>query len=441
MQDNLFSLKIIIHRVCLTKFAFKNDKGIIKQPGFQIKFVDFPYMIIMSRTSMHLSEFTDKQNLLNNKQEEVKAFGKGKSILLNAKYKDMVGYLDKYALVVQFKEFLKYNQFTVGKCLLNLDMFIQGIKYVITDDIERFKRNTFKLTDNENNCVGWFDMSISILQRPFSSITKQITKKLDSLQSQEKNDENKTKLNQQSSNNQQQQNGKILVVENFNENQIEIQKAQKKDDTKEEDKEAYKVTVMKASTSKEEEESLLDSGFKISEFQGPQSIRRKSNSQISVDNQQKNVKKTGQLQIIQSSSQKEMLTFGQDKFNQKSPKNNFQNSMDEYQDDFEFSNVQTSIQQQSTSYQQEISSRIPNLKLQQSTYTEENYDEDFESMSISQSHQLSKKQSQNTDRRKFNQSDQGTSKHQDDAISEVYTEDFESMSISQSLTKPKNNYR
>ena len=42
---------------------------------------------------------------------------------------------------------------TIGKAVCNLDMFEKDIKYIISEDIERFRRNSFKLTDADNNCI------------------------------------------------------------------------------------------------------------------------------------------------------------------------------------------------------------------------------------------------------------------------------------------------
>ena len=94
MSDfNLFSFKIIIHSISLTKYSFGGDITLIQKPGFKVKFVDFSPILIMSRKSFSIDDFSDQHNLLKKQNDQTKAFGKGKSVFFNSKYKDMLGYL------------------------------------------------------------------------------------------------------------------------------------------------------------------------------------------------------------------------------------------------------------------------------------------------------------------------------------------------------------
>lgn len=166
----------------MVKQAF-SDSGILPKPGFKVKFAEFPAMIIMAKSSLYLEDFQSEMNpkqqekesfLLGKNREELKPFGKGKSSYFKATASTMHEYLSRFALIVQLKDFQHSDHRIIGKSLLNMDMFLTDVKHVIADPLERFRRNTFKLVDKDNACVGWFDMSISILQRPSVYLSKEI---------------------------------------------------------------------------------------------------------------------------------------------------------------------------------------------------------------------------------------------------------------------------
>lgn len=157
MADNnkvcLFSFKVLVHRIWLTKLAFKEDPPVLVKPGIKFKFADFPHLIVMSRSSLYLDDFQDSQDFMTGKpKEEIRNFGKGKAAFFNATLPDMLDFLKKYTLVVQLKDFQHGSHKQVGTSLLNISMFIKDVQSIISDDFERFKRNSFRFADKDNNC-------------------------------------------------------------------------------------------------------------------------------------------------------------------------------------------------------------------------------------------------------------------------------------------------
>ena len=47
-----------------------------------------------------------------------------------------------------------------------MKQFTEDCEFVVKNEDDKFRRNTFKMLDSDKNVVGWFDMSISIMQRP-----------------------------------------------------------------------------------------------------------------------------------------------------------------------------------------------------------------------------------------------------------------------------------
>lgn len=123
-----------------------------------------------------------KANLVEEEQEKKPDirknwFGKGKSLFIDMQLSQMVSYLSEYALVVKFFD-KNTRERVIGQTLVNVQSFASDIKTIIQDDFEKFKRQTFKLTNESGESVGWFDMSISILQRPFTYMSRMINKKI-----------------------------------------------------------------------------------------------------------------------------------------------------------------------------------------------------------------------------------------------------------------------
>jgi hypothetical protein len=77
----VFSFKVIVHRVNLTRHAFSENHLTILKPGIRIKFADFPYLHIMGNTSIKQESCITKEGVLRaRKREEIAIADAAKSV-------------------------------------------------------------------------------------------------------------------------------------------------------------------------------------------------------------------------------------------------------------------------------------------------------------------------------------------------------------------------
>jgi hypothetical protein len=156
MDTDLFTFKILPHKIYLDDLIFSPSFLAIERPGFSVRLFNYPVFLIYGKKPITKAAIT--------KNHEVK-FGEGKSSSFEMNINELQNLFDEIPLMINFLETANNHCKILGKVFLNLNVFKDDIKHFFDDDKDNWKRKMFMLHDEVQNVIGKIDVSITLTRK------------------------------------------------------------------------------------------------------------------------------------------------------------------------------------------------------------------------------------------------------------------------------------